>query len=133
MTTKLLKNSDNIGFNSGLRNRQLPLIGLERYFAVCHLKKMNSKTAFIILGSIVALSIALHLPLAWWYEWHINDNGTVVMFSNVILINDTKFYLLSFLEVVKFIMPMLILIITSIVIIKKVTKIKFISDNLLIC
>ena len=133
MTTKLLKNSDNIGFNSGLRNRQLPLIGLERYFAVCRLKKMNSKTAFIILGSIVALSIAIHLPLAWWYGWQINDNGTVVMFSNVILINDTKFYLLSFLEVVKFIMPMLILIITSIVIIKKVTKIKFISDNLLIC
>ena len=79
--------------NFGLRDRQLHLQGLERYFAVCHLKKMNSKTAFIILGSIVPLSITMHLPVAWWFEWHINDNGTVVMVSNSEFILDSKFYI----------------------------------------
>ena len=119
--------------NFGLRDRQLHLQGLERYFAVCHLKKMNSKTAFIILGSIVPLSIVMHLPVAWWFEWHINDNGTVIMVSNSEFILASKFYIFSFYEVVKFVMPMVTLTITSILIIKKVPKIKFISNNLLIC
>ena len=125
MTTEFLKSVGNaIDLNSGLRNSQLQLctylLGLERYFAVCHLKKMNSKTALIILGSIVSLSIALHLPLAWWYGWHINDNGTVFMFVNVKLVSDTKIPLGLFYEAVKFFMPMLILIVTSILIIRKV-------------
>ena len=96
---------------------------------------MNSKTAFIILGSIVPVSIVMHLPVAWWFEWHINDNGTVVMFSNSEFILESKFYIFSFYEVVKFVMPMVTLTITSILIIKKVPKIKFISNtnNLLIC
>ena len=83
---------------------------------------MSSKTAFIILWSIVAISILINLPFAWWYEWHINDNGTVAMFiSDAKFISDSKFYLYYFYEVVKFIMPMLILIVTSILIVKKVT------------
>ena len=115
--------------NFGLRDRQLHLQGLERYFAVCHLKKMNFKTAFIILGSIVPLSIIMSLPVAWWFEWHINDNGTVIMVSNSEFILDSKFYVFSFYAVVKIVLPMLILIITSILTIKKVPKINLISNN----
>ena len=84
------------------------------------MKKMNFKTAFIILGSIVALSIAIHVPLAWFYGWHISDNGTVSMFVNIKFASDTTNILYYFYVVVKFIMPMLILIVTSILIIKKV-------------
>ena len=121
MTTELFKKyCSTIGLNSGLINRQLHLLGLERYFAVCHLKKMNFKTAFIILGSIVALSITIHLPLAWWYGWQIDDNGTLYMFKNVKLVSDTKIPLGLLNEAVKFFMPMLILIVTSILTIKKV-------------
>ena len=83
------------------------------------MKKMNFKTAFIILGSIVALSIAIHVPLAWFFGWHISDNGTVSMFVNEFAF-DTINLLYYFYVVVKFILPMLILIVTSILIIKKV-------------
>ena len=81
---------------------------------------MNSKTPFIILGACVALSIGINLPYAWFYQWHINDNGTVCTEKNVEFVSENAKVLSYFNMVIQFIIPMLILIVTSILTIKKV-------------
>ena len=97
-------------------------LGLERYFAVCHFKKMNSKTAFIILGACLALSITINLPHAWVYEWHTNDNGTVCTALNVKFVSDNGKFLYYSSSIVQLIIPTLILIVTSMLIIKKIKR-----------
>ena len=59
--------------------------------------------------------------MAWIYEWHINENGHVTVGNNVEFSCNSINYVYYFLIVVRFIIPMLILLATSILIIKKVS------------
>ena len=86
---------------------------------------MNSKTAIIILGACVALSIATNLPYAWLYQWHIDDNGTICSAKNIKFFSENGKFLFYFRLVVEFIIPMLILVVTSILTIKKVLTYPF--------
>ena len=74
------------------------------------------------MGAGLALSITINVPHAWVYEWHINDNGTVCTTLNVKFVSDNGKFLYYFSSAVQLIIPTLTLIVTSILIIKKIKR-----------
>ena len=76
------------------------------------------------MSVIAALAIPFNLPLFWVFEWHINENGTVISVLNEEFVCGDKAYIVNYITgyglIVKLIIPMAILIVSSICIIKKV-------------
>ena len=76
------------------------------------------------MGVIVAHAIPFNLPLFWVFEWHIIENGTVISAMNEEFVCGEKAYIVGYITgyglIVKLIIPMAILIVSSICIIRKV-------------